>query len=69
MRLLLQLDSRPVVLVASDDGVGFDVETALASRHRAGLGLIHMRETTEFAGGRFTLQSAPGHGTRICVEI
>lgn len=69
VRLLLQLDSRPVVLVASDDGVGFDVETALASRHRAGLGLIHMRETTEFAGGRFTLQSAPGHGTRICVEI
>ena len=69
VQLLLQLDSRPVVLVASDDGVGFDVEATMASRHRAGLGLIHMRETAEFAGGRLTLQSAPGHGTRICVEI
>lgn len=69
VQLLLQLDSRPVVLVASDDGVGFDVEATMASRYRAGLGLIHMRETAEFAGGRLTLQSAPGHGTRICVEI
>jgi two-component system CheB/CheR fusion protein len=49
--------------------VGFDVEKALKSRHTAGLGLINMRETAEFAGGRFTLQSVPGHGTRICVEI
>lgn len=65
----LQLDTRPVLVIVTDDGVGFDVEQAMRSRHLAGLGLINMRETAEFAGGRFTLQSAPGHGTRICVEI
>ena len=58
-----------IVEGSADDGVGFDVEKALKSRHMAGLGLINMRETAEFAGGSFTLQSAPGHGTRICVEI
>lgn len=67
--VLLQLDTRPLVVIVTDDGVGFDVEQAMRSRHTAGLGLINMRETAEFAGGRFTLQSAPGHGTRICVEI
>jgi len=65
----LQLDSRPVVVIVTDDGVGFDVEDTMRSRHTAGLGLINMRETAEFAGGRFTLQSVPGHGARICVEI
>ncbi len=69
LTVLLQLDSHPVVVMVTDDGVGFDVEKALKSRHTAGLGLINMRETAEFAGGRFTLQSVPGHGTRICVEI
>lgn len=67
--VLLQLDSTPVLVIVTDDGVGFDVESAVKSRHTAGLGLINMRETAEFAGGRFTLQSVPGHGTRICVEI
>ena len=69
LTVLLQLDSNPVMVMVTDDGVGFDVESALKSRHTAGLGLINMRETAEFAGGSFTLQSAPGHGTRICVEI
>ena len=67
--MLLQLDSSPMVVMVADDGVGFDVENALKARHTAGLGLINMRETAEFAGGSFTLQSVPGHGTRICVEI
>lgn len=67
--VLLQFDASPLLVIVSDDGVGFDVEQAMKSRHTAGLGLINMRETAEFAGGRFTLQSVPGHGTRICVEI
>lgn len=69
LTVLLQLDARPVMVMVTDDGVGFDVDNALKARYAVGQGLIHMRETAEFAGGSFTLQSAPGHGTRICVEI
>lgn len=65
----LQLQDRPLRICIADDGVGFDVEQVMRERRTAGLGLINMRETTEFAGGRFSLESAPGQGTRICVEI
>jgi PleD family two-component response regulator len=38
------------------------VEQVMRERRTAGLGLINMRETTEFAGGRFSLESAPAKG-------
>ncbi len=69
IKVQMQLQARPLQVCVTDDGVGFDVEQALRERRTAGLGLINMRETAEFAGGRFSLESAPGQGTRICVEI
>lgn len=54
-----------VLLTIADDGKGFDVE----SRSTPGLGLRTMRERAEFLGGRFSLESAPGQGTRIQVII
>jgi two-component system, NarL family, response regulator NreC len=40
-----------------DDGQGFD------STHTRGLGLLGMEERVTHLGGRFQLQSEPGHGT------
>lgn len=65
----LQLDSQPLMLTISDDGCGFDLEKMHHSTHRVGLGLLNMRETVEFAGGSFRLESAVGRGTRIYVEV
>lgn len=65
----LQLDSSPLVLSVVDDGVGFDLDRVMQTRHLVGMGLLNMRETAEFAGGRFRVESAPGNGTRVCVEI
>lgn len=45
----------------SDDGCGFDVRAAKPSTH----GLAGMRHRVEAAGGRLTVQSRPGSGTRI----
>ena len=54
-----------VSLTIADDGIGFDVE-----RHATpGLGLVTMRERAEFLGGRFSLETRPGHGTRIQVVV
>jgi signal transduction histidine kinase len=48
-----------------DDGKSFAVERVLhASRNRR-LGLLGMRERVEMVGGKFTVESAPGHGTTI----
>jgi PAS domain S-box-containing protein len=57
-------------LVVRDDGIGFDVESIRERAADAGnLGLIGMRERVEILGGRLTIDSEPGRGTRICVTL
>jgi len=48
----------------ADDGVGFD-PAAARERLFGHLGLPSMRERVELAGGTFSLESSPGHGTTI----
>ncbi|OHC63890.1 MAG: hypothetical protein A3H93_08180 [Rhodocyclales bacterium RIFCSPLOWO2_02_FULL_63_24] len=67
--VLLKLDSQPVVLSVSDDGIGFDPDLLGKTTHTGGLGILTMREMTEFSGGRFTLASTPGAGSCIEVQI
>jgi signal transduction histidine kinase len=60
-------DGEQVAASVEDDGAGFD----LAAREGAHpcLGLFGMRERALYAGGRATIRSAPGCGTRIDVEL
>jgi len=52
----------------ADDGQGFEIESALDSRQRS-LGLFGMRERAALVNGRLSLDSAPGRGTRVRLEI
>jgi len=61
----LRREGTSLALTIEDDGVGFDATTPEAR----GLGLHTMRERAEFVGGRFSLESKPGLGTRIHVLI
>ncbi|RMF04167.1 MAG: GAF domain-containing protein [Chloroflexi bacterium] len=64
-----QTDSR-VTLIVRDDGDGFDLNTILANTDaHVGLGLFGMEERTNLIGGRFSLRTAPGEGTRVAVTI
>jgi signal transduction histidine kinase len=56
-------------LTVTDDGVGFDPSTLGKDGHPAGQGLLNMRERAEFAGGKFSVISGLGKGTRIKVEF
>ncbi|MFD6026132.1 GAF domain-containing sensor histidine kinase [Streptomyces griseoluteus] len=58
---------RGAVLRVTDDGRGFD-PTAVrrAGRH---LGLVSMRDRADGAGGTLTVESAPGKGTAIEMEV
>lgn len=47
-----------------DNGHGFDLATA-----SNGNGLRSMRRRVESLGGRFRLESSPGHGTDLVVEV
>ncbi|MCW2293661.1 two-component system sensor histidine kinase EvgS [Pseudomonas sp. BIGb0408] len=44
-------------------------QNGLSSRHGAGLGLVICRSLCEMMGGRLTLSSTPGQGTRVEVEL
>jgi signal transduction histidine kinase len=52
-----------------DDGRSFQVEHTLSGEGSKRLGLLGMRERVEMVGGTFCVESAPGHGTTVQVEI
>ena len=53
-------------LEVRDGGVGFDVEEA---KRNGGLGLVSMQERIHLIHGRFSVESAPGKGTRIVAAV
>ena len=70
-RITIELshDSDHAYLEITDDGIGFDTQELMTGQCRQGLGLLTMAERAELAGGQFRLESYPGAGTRITVEI
>ena len=64
---LAQVDGR-VSAAVQDDGRGFDPE----AMHREGFprfGLAIMRERAQSIGGELSVESAPGRGTRVSIEV
>lgn len=64
---LSHLDNLTMVDV-HDDGVGFDHATTVAAAG-AGLGLQAMAERVAALGGSLAVESAPGEGTTIAVQV
>lgn len=62
----LRYHMQGVKLEISDDGVGFDPTTI---HQRAGLGLRGMAERAKQLGATLTINSQPGQGTKIIVEV
>lgn len=62
----LRFDERSLILEVVDEGVGIDVDRDRGDDH---LGLVGMRERAELVGGVFHLDSKPGAGTTVRVEI
>lgn len=58
-----------VVLRIKDDGKSFDLQRVGKVGINKRLGLLGMRERAEMVGGTFKIDSAPGHGTTIHVQI
>jgi PAS domain S-box-containing protein len=52
-----------------DNGKAFNVASKLQANGGKRLGLLGMRERVEMVGGTFAIQSAPGQGTTVRVEI
>jgi PAS domain S-box-containing protein len=59
-----------VVLEIEDNGVGIDEKkNKVRKSDNTGLGLISMKERANLLGGTMTINSSPGKGTKLRVEI
>lgn len=70
----LQLDTQPLHISIADDGIGFGPQTsaevnAFGVPQPTGQGLRHMRQTAEFFNAIFCVDSVPGRGTLISLEM
>jgi signal transduction histidine kinase len=67
--VLLAAENGSVQLRINDDGVGFDPVAASRLLSEGHFGLAGMRERVEMVGGRLVVDSVPGRGTTVAVEM
>jgi len=65
----IQRLDRTICMTITDDGKGFKQELLLQIRKKQRLGLLGMRERVQMVMGSFTIQSKPGKGTTVRVQI
>jgi signal transduction histidine kinase len=67
VQVVVDLDAVPARIEVNDDGQGFDPDAVpLRARH---LGLLSMEERAGAIGGTLRIDSAPGRGTHVAVEV
>jgi signal transduction histidine kinase len=65
----LEAEARTARLTVADDGRGFSPQLPRGLGERARWGLLIMRERMETAGGTMRIDTKPGQGTRIILEV
>jgi two-component system sensor histidine kinase UhpB len=68
VRVTFSREADAVVTEITDDGSGFEPDTALAHSGQS-LGLFGMHERAGYVQGELSLESGPGRGTRVRVVI
>jgi signal transduction histidine kinase len=64
----LEFKEKSVAVQVEDDGIGFDFSQGFSPKG-AGVGLLGMKERTELLGGTLNIETKPGGGTRVSVEV
>jgi len=67
IRVALAFEEKAFRLTVTDDGLGFD--PAQPAAHRAGFGLLGLRERAAEMKAALTVESAPGRGTQISLTL
>jgi len=66
-RIVLKFNEKSVSLLIEDSGRGFRLSAV--EKGKSHIGLSSMSERTALIGGRLSIESRPGNGTRISVEV
>jgi signal transduction histidine kinase len=64
--VLLERHGERVLVMIEDDGAGFEPDRVESGNH---FGLLGLQERAEALGGTLTVESTPGAGTTIVVEV
>ena len=67
--IAIHWEENQIRCVIDDDGSGFDPQKALAPQIRRGLGLAGMDERLSSLGGSLRVESQPGNGARVILEV
>ncbi|WP_321472329.1 sensor histidine kinase [uncultured Paludibaculum sp.] len=63
VRVVVRRDEQGLSVTVQDDGIGFD------PRREKGMGLLGMEERVDQLGGRFSIDSASGHGAVLSILL
>ncbi len=64
--LTVEQTAEQMAIEVRDDGVGFDVETAVRAGH---YGLLGLRERARLVGGEFAINSEPDKGSHLTIRL
>lgn len=66
----LRYDPTQFILTVQDDGKGFDLDTVMSrDMSQSGAGLRNIKRRTELVGGSCKMESTPGHGTKVTLQL
>ena len=68
IRITYDIDDARVRIGVEDNGKGFDVEAALNGKQKT-IGLPTLKERIALMGGEVQIDSQPGHGTQVTMEV
>ena len=69
LSIMLEEDKAIFRLTVADNGKGFDRSALTRSGKQPGWGLVIMNERAESLGGQVHIESKPGKGTRVVLEL
>jgi PAS domain S-box-containing protein len=69
--VLLEIRDGEIRLIVEDDGIGFDLNSKAKAARKPGrgLGLTSMKERADLLGGRLEIETTPGRGTTVFVNV
>lgn len=67
--VILRYKEGTLMAIIEDNGTGFDVSQVMASTNEKKLGLFGMYERASLIGGKLTIESQPGAGTTVFLEV
>jgi signal transduction histidine kinase len=69
LAVAMQIEPARARILLEDDGIGFDVGAVMSGPPAGRFGLLAMTERLKMIGGRMSIESTPGEGSAVLIEV